>query len=94
MRGRMRGTDGRARRRLRGNQILVRRGADGGELALFVHVFDNPPSQIAFRLPEGDWRIVEEFAVPGTGRSSVLSGEYRLEDPAAMSGRVVRMKKN
>lgn len=83
-----------ARRRLRGNQILVRRGADGGELALFVHVFDNPPSQIAFRLPEGDWRIVEEFAVPGTGRSSALCGEYRLDDPAAMSGRVVRMKKH
>lgn len=82
-----------ARRRLRGNQILVRRGADGDELALFVHVFDNPPSQIAFRLPEGDWRIVEEFAVPGTGRSSALCGEYRLDDPAAMSGRVVRMKK-
>ena len=82
-----------ARRRLRGNQILVRRGADGDELALFVHVFDNPPSQIAFRLPEGDWSIVEEFAVPGTGHSSALCGEYRLDDPAAMSGRVVRMKK-
>ena len=82
-----------ARRRLRGNQILVRRGADGGELALFVHVFDNPPSQIAFRLPEGEWKIVDEFAIPGTGHSSVSGGEYRLDEPAAMSGHVVRMKK-
>ena len=30
-------------RKLRGNQILVRRSRDGRELALFVHVFDNPP---------------------------------------------------
>ncbi|MBS1368500.1 MAG: alpha-galactosidase [Lentisphaeria bacterium] len=80
-------------RRLRGNQILVRQSGDGQELALFVHVFDNPPSQIGFRLPPGDWKIVDEFATPQTGVSSVVSGEFRLDAPSAMSGRVIRLRK-
>ena len=79
-------------RKLRGNQILVRRSRDGRELALFVHVFDNPPSQIAFRLPAGEWKILEEFAAPGTGTSSTAGNEYRLDAPAPMSGRVIRLQ--
>ena len=83
---------GSAWRQLRGNQLLIRRSADGTEAALFLHVFNDPPSQIAFRLPaNGEWRILEEFAAPGTGTASIVGNEFRLDAPAAMSGRVVRI---
>ncbi|MEI2999750.1 MAG: hypothetical protein V8T86_02420 [Victivallis sp.] len=37
-------------------------------------------------------RSFEEFAAPGTGTSSTAGNEYRLDAPAPMSGRVIRLQ--
>lgn len=74
---------------LRGGQILARTGRDGKRLALYIHVFGEPPETMRYPLPEEKWTFDSEFAAPGTGEVEFAGDAVTLRRPAAFSGRVL-----
>jgi alpha-galactosidase len=78
-------------RRPRGWQALRRVAADGKSALVVVHAFEGAPGSVSVPMPEGAWRVTEEFP---RVESRVAGGALECPVEGDFSGRVVILERN
>ena len=74
----------------RGWQALRRMSADGKSALVVVHAFEGAPAEIRVPMPEGNWRIAEEFP---RSESRVADGTLACPIEGDFSGRIVLLER-
>jgi alpha-galactosidase len=77
-------------RRPRGWQAVRRVAKDGQSALVVVHAFEGAPKTIETPLPEGAWRVAEEFP---RAESRVAGGRLECPVDGDFSGRVVLLER-
>ena len=75
-----------------GVQVLIRESRDGKQMIVFAHAFANPGT-VSVELPGGEWKSVECYQAPDTGRAEVCGCKFTLTAPAEFSGHVLLLTK-